>query len=151
MYYVQCKMIMSLSCCIPRLWNNETLLAGLNRTFWKPDPKLTPVLFPHASSLIFLGPSIEPLGFWEVLWTVGVTNFIIKFLMMGTKCLILLPPSSLLSFRSQVESGSKPTHHQRKHSKWHLVAQSKEWTIAEGSLFIWSVLTRTWTTELWKT
>ncbi|XP_030217751.1 E3 ubiquitin-protein ligase RNFT1 [Gadus morhua] len=51
--------------------------------------------------LIFLVPSIEPLGFWEVLWTVGVTNFIIKFLMMGTKCLILLPPSSLLSFRSQ--------------------------------------------------
>ncbi|CAL8364174.1 unnamed protein product [Lota lota] len=51
--------------------------------------------------LIFMGPSIEPLGFWEVLWTVGVTNFIIKFLMMGTKCLILLPPSSLLSFRSQ--------------------------------------------------
>ncbi|CAL8266773.1 unnamed protein product [Merluccius merluccius] len=51
--------------------------------------------------LIFLGPRIEPLGFWEVLWAIGVTNFIIKFLVMGTKCLILLLPSSVLTFRSQ--------------------------------------------------
>ncbi|XP_076025096.1 E3 ubiquitin-protein ligase RNFT1 [Genypterus blacodes] len=51
--------------------------------------------------LIFLSPAIEPLGFWEVLWVVGVTNFIIKFLYMGIKCLILLPPSSLVSYRTQ--------------------------------------------------
>lgn len=51
--------------------------------------------------LIFLNPTIEPLGFWEVLWAVGVTNFIIKFLIMGIKCLILLLPSSLVTYRSQ--------------------------------------------------
>lgn len=55
-----------------------------------------------SSSLIFLSPTIEPLGFWEVLWTVGVTNFIIKFLFMGIKCLILLLPSSLVKHRTQV-------------------------------------------------
>lgn len=51
--------------------------------------------------LIFLSPAIEPLGFWEILWAVGVTNFIIKFLFMGIKCLILLLPSSLVTYRTQ--------------------------------------------------
>ncbi|KAI3373426.1 hypothetical protein L3Q82_022034, partial [Scortum barcoo] len=51
--------------------------------------------------LIFLSPTIELLGFWEVLWAVGVTNFTIKFLFMGIKCLILLLPSSLVTYRTQ--------------------------------------------------
>lgn len=60
--------------------------------------------FKPSSSLIFLSPTIEPLDFWEVLWAVGVTNFIIKFLVMGIKCLILLLPSSLVSYRTQVRA-----------------------------------------------
>ncbi|XP_068186790.1 E3 ubiquitin-protein ligase RNFT1 [Antennarius striatus] len=52
--------------------------------------------------LVFLSPTIEPLGFWEVLWAVGVTNFIIKFLFMGVKCLILLLPASLVTYRAQM-------------------------------------------------
>ncbi|XP_026183297.1 E3 ubiquitin-protein ligase RNFT1 [Mastacembelus armatus] len=51
--------------------------------------------------LIFLSPTIEPLGVWEVLWAVGITNFIIKFLFMGVKCLILLLPSSLVTYKTQ--------------------------------------------------
>lgn len=51
--------------------------------------------------LIFLSPSIESLGFWEVLWAVSITNFVIKFLFMGVKCLILLLPSSLVTYRAQ--------------------------------------------------
>lgn len=51
--------------------------------------------------LIFLGPTIEPLGFWEVLWAIGITNFIIKFLTMGVKCLILLLPSPVVTYRCQ--------------------------------------------------
>lgn len=51
--------------------------------------------------LIFFSPTIESLGFWEILWAVGVTNFIIKFLFMGIKCLILLLPSSLVTYRTQ--------------------------------------------------
>lgn len=58
------------------------------------------VTLPH--SLILLSPTIEPLGFWETLWAVGITNFVIKFLCMGIKCLILLLPSSLVSYRTQV-------------------------------------------------
>ncbi|XP_010869018.1 E3 ubiquitin-protein ligase RNFT1 isoform X2 [Esox lucius] len=51
--------------------------------------------------LIFLSPAVQPLGFWEVLWAVGVTNFILKFLVMGFKCLILLLPSNLVTYRAQ--------------------------------------------------
>uniref|UniRef100_A0A673ZDN3 E3 ubiquitin-protein ligase RNFT1 n=1 Tax=Salmo trutta TaxID=8032 RepID=A0A673ZDN3_SALTR len=51
--------------------------------------------------LIFLSPAVEPLGFWEVLWAVGVTNFMLKFFFMGFKCLILLLPSNLVTFRAQ--------------------------------------------------
>ncbi|XP_041750581.1 E3 ubiquitin-protein ligase RNFT1 isoform X2 [Coregonus clupeaformis] len=51
--------------------------------------------------LIFLSPAVEPLGFWEVLWVVGVTNFTLKFLIMGFKCLILLLPSKLVTYRAQ--------------------------------------------------
>lgn len=51
--------------------------------------------------LIFLSPSVESLGVWEVLWAVGVTNFTVKFLFMGLKCLILLLPSALVTFRAQ--------------------------------------------------
>ncbi|XP_054610022.1 E3 ubiquitin-protein ligase RNFT1 isoform X3 [Dunckerocampus dactyliophorus] len=51
--------------------------------------------------LVFLSPTMEPLGFWEILWAVGITNFIIKFFFMGIKCLIVLVPASLASYRTQ--------------------------------------------------
>ncbi|XP_036380753.1 E3 ubiquitin-protein ligase RNFT1 [Megalops cyprinoides] len=51
--------------------------------------------------LIFVSPSVESLGFWEVLWTVGVTNFVVKFLFMSVKCLVLLLPSALMTYRSR--------------------------------------------------
>ncbi|XP_062340892.1 E3 ubiquitin-protein ligase RNFT1 [Osmerus eperlanus] len=51
--------------------------------------------------LIFLSPAVDLLGFWEVLWAVGVTNFTVKFLFMGFKCLILLLPSTLVTHRAQ--------------------------------------------------
>lgn len=43
-------------------------------------------------SLIFLNPTLDQLSFWEVLWIVGITDFILKFFFMGLKCLILLVP-----------------------------------------------------------
>ena len=109
-------------------------VGGFKQDFLKAWSQTDTHWFLCVSSLIFLGPSIEPLGFWEVLWTVGVTNFIIKFLMMGTKCLILLPPSSLLSFRSQVESGSQPTHHQSKPSKRASLLKANRW-LSQAALF----------------
>ncbi|NXQ49687.1 RNFT1 ligase, partial [Catharus fuscescens] len=52
-------------------------------------------------SLIFLSPSVDFMNFWEVLWIVGVTDFILKFLFMGLKCFILLVPSFIMSFKSK--------------------------------------------------
>lgn len=57
---------------------------------------------PCSFSLVFLGPTMELLGFWETLWAVGITTLILKFLFMGVKCLILLVPSSLVTCRTQV-------------------------------------------------
>uniref|UniRef100_A0A8C5L6D5 E3 ubiquitin-protein ligase RNFT1 n=2 Tax=Jaculus jaculus TaxID=51337 RepID=A0A8C5L6D5_JACJA len=52
-------------------------------------------------SLIFLNPTLGPLSFWEVLWIIGITDFILKFLFMGLKCLILLVPSFIMPFKSK--------------------------------------------------
>ncbi|NXF07028.1 RNFT1 ligase, partial [Smithornis capensis] len=52
-------------------------------------------------SLIFLTPTVDFMNFWEVLWIVGVTDFILKFLFMGLKCFILLVPSFIMSFKSK--------------------------------------------------
>ncbi|NWS73047.1 RNFT1 ligase, partial [Crotophaga sulcirostris] len=52
-------------------------------------------------SLIFLKPTVDFTNFWEVLWIVGVTDFILKFLFMGFKCFILLVPSFMMSFKSK--------------------------------------------------
>lgn len=52
-------------------------------------------------SLIFLNPTLDNLSFWEVLWIVGITDFILKFLFMGFKCLILLVPSFIMPFKSK--------------------------------------------------
>ncbi|NXN97922.1 RNFT1 ligase, partial [Rhinopomastus cyanomelas] len=52
-------------------------------------------------SLIFLNPTVDFMDFWEVLWIVGITDFILKFLFMGFKCFILLVPSFMMSFKSK--------------------------------------------------
>ncbi|NXX47866.1 RNFT1 ligase, partial [Tricholaema leucomelas] len=52
-------------------------------------------------SLIFLKPTVDFMDLWEVLWIVGITDFILKFLFMGFKCFILLVPSFMMSFKSK--------------------------------------------------
>ncbi|NXP50896.1 RNFT1 ligase, partial [Heliornis fulica] len=52
-------------------------------------------------SLIFLNPTVDFMNFWEVLWIVGITDFILKFLFMSFKCFILLVPSFVMSFKSK--------------------------------------------------
>ncbi|XP_054986119.1 E3 ubiquitin-protein ligase RNFT1 [Sorex araneus] len=52
-------------------------------------------------SLIFLNPTLDHLNFWEVLWIIGITDFVLKFLFMGLKCLILLVPSFIMPFKSK--------------------------------------------------
>lgn len=83
----------------------KSILQHIDQHVWNADKMNVPFNeFKPSSSLIFFSPTIEPLDFWEVLWAVGVTNFIIKFLIMGIKCLILLLPSSQVSYRTQVRA-----------------------------------------------
>lgn len=49
--------------------------------------------------LILINPHVEPMDLWDVLWTVGVTGFIVKYLFMGLKCLILLLPACVMVYR----------------------------------------------------
>ncbi|KAF7701105.1 E3 ubiquitin-protein ligase RNFT1 isoform X1 [Silurus meridionalis] len=49
--------------------------------------------------LILMNPHVEPMDFWDVLWIVGVTSFIVKFLIMGLKCLVLLLPACVMVYR----------------------------------------------------
>ncbi|XP_062815364.1 E3 ubiquitin-protein ligase RNFT1 isoform X2 [Anolis carolinensis] len=52
-------------------------------------------------SLIFLSPNVVFMSFWEVLWIVGITDFVLKFLFMSFKCIVLLLPSFIMSFKSK--------------------------------------------------
>ncbi|XP_060115059.1 E3 ubiquitin-protein ligase RNFT1 [Heteronotia binoei] len=52
-------------------------------------------------SLIFLTPHMDFMDFWEVLWIVGITDFVLKFLFMSFKCIILLLPCLIMSFKAK--------------------------------------------------
>lgn len=52
-------------------------------------------------SLILLSPTVDYMNFWEVLWIVGITDFILKFLFMSLKCIILLFPCLIMSFKAK--------------------------------------------------
>nr|XP_056721203.1 E3 ubiquitin-protein ligase RNFT1 [Euleptes europaea] len=52
-------------------------------------------------SLILLSPTVDFTNFWEVLWIVGITDFILKFLFMSFKCIILLLPFLIMSFKAK--------------------------------------------------
>ncbi|KAM6465080.1 E3 ubiquitin-protein ligase RNFT1 [Liasis olivaceus] len=52
-------------------------------------------------SLVLLSPTVNFLNFWEVLWIVGVTDFVLKYLFMSSKCMILLLPCFIMSFKSK--------------------------------------------------
>ncbi|KAL7986933.1 hypothetical protein Chor_005852 [Crotalus horridus] len=52
-------------------------------------------------SLILLSPLVDSLNFWNVLWIVGITDFVLKFLFMSCKCIVLLLPSFIMSLKSK--------------------------------------------------
>lgn len=52
-------------------------------------------------SLVFMNPTIKSQQLWDVMWIVGITDFILKFIFMVCKCLIILLPSFIMSFKSK--------------------------------------------------
>ncbi|XP_026566039.1 E3 ubiquitin-protein ligase RNFT1 [Pseudonaja textilis] len=52
-------------------------------------------------SLILLNPKVDFWNFWEVLWIVGITDFVLKFIFMSLKCAVLLLPCFIMSLKSK--------------------------------------------------
>ncbi|XP_032823424.1 E3 ubiquitin-protein ligase RNFT2 [Petromyzon marinus] len=64
-------------------------------------------------SLMLASPSLLPVELWDLLWIVGIGDFVGKFISIGLKCLLVALPSSVLPFGSRgrwyvlVEEGSQ--------------------------------------------
>ncbi|KAM8866060.1 E3 ubiquitin-protein ligase RNFT2 [Synchiropus picturatus] len=53
------------------------------------------------NSLIFVMPNLNHFDFFDLIWTVGITDFVLKFFTIGLKCLVLFLPKILLAFKSR--------------------------------------------------
>ncbi|XP_065502357.1 E3 ubiquitin-protein ligase RNFT2 isoform X1 [Caloenas nicobarica] len=64
-------------------------------------------LFPHFEkkcaylSLIFLKPNLERLDFFDLMWIVGIADFVLKYLTIALKCLIVALPKIILAVKSK--------------------------------------------------
>lgn len=58
------------------------------------------------SSLMFARPNLNSYDFFDLIWVVGITDFVLKFVTIGLKCFVLFLPKILLAFKSRV--GSPP-------------------------------------------
>ncbi|XP_078410157.1 E3 ubiquitin-protein ligase RNFT2 isoform X1 [Cetorhinus maximus] len=52
-------------------------------------------------SLIFLKTSVESKDFFDLLWIAGITDFVLKYITIGFKCLVLVLPRIILAFKSR--------------------------------------------------
>lgn len=53
-------------------------------------------------SLIFLKPNLETLDFFDLLWIVGIADFVLKYITIALKCLIVALPKIVLAVKSKV-------------------------------------------------
>ncbi|XP_029427006.1 RING finger and transmembrane domain-containing protein 2 isoform X2 [Rhinatrema bivittatum] len=53
------------------------------------------------NSLIFLKPSLKSLDFFQLMWIVGIADFVLKYITVASKCLILALPRIVLAVKSK--------------------------------------------------
>uniref|UniRef100_A0A674MVJ8 Ring finger protein, transmembrane 2 n=1 Tax=Takifugu rubripes TaxID=31033 RepID=A0A674MVJ8_TAKRU len=53
------------------------------------------------NSLIFARPNLNSYDFFDLIWVVGITDFVLKFITIGLKCFVLFLPKILLAFKSR--------------------------------------------------
>ncbi|XP_058632255.1 RING finger and transmembrane domain-containing protein 2 isoform X5 [Onychostoma macrolepis] len=53
------------------------------------------------NSLIFAKPNINSFDFFDLIWAVGITDFVLKYFTIELKCLILFLPKMMLAFKSR--------------------------------------------------
>lgn len=54
------------------------------------------------SNLIFIPPYTQPLSVWDLLWTVGITDFFLKLFTIFVKIIIVALPGSLFAYQKRV-------------------------------------------------
>lgn len=53
------------------------------------------------NSLIFAKPNLSSFDFFDLIWIVGITDFVLKYFTIGLKCFILFLPKIILAFKSR--------------------------------------------------
>nr|XP_058896344.1 RING finger and transmembrane domain-containing protein 2 isoform X3 [Kogia breviceps] len=53
------------------------------------------------NSLIFLKPNLETLDFFDLLWIVGIADFVLKYITIALKCLVVALPKIILAVKSK--------------------------------------------------
>ncbi|XP_056313357.1 RING finger and transmembrane domain-containing protein 2 isoform X1 [Danio aesculapii] len=53
------------------------------------------------NSLIFAKPNINSFDFFDLIWAVGITDFVLKYFTIELKCFILFLPKIILAFKSK--------------------------------------------------
>uniref|UniRef100_A0A8C9KLF8 Ring finger protein, transmembrane 2 n=1 Tax=Panthera tigris altaica TaxID=74533 RepID=A0A8C9KLF8_PANTA len=53
------------------------------------------------NSLIFLKPNLETLDFFDLLWIVGIADFVLKYVTIALKCLVVALPKIILAVKSK--------------------------------------------------
>uniref|UniRef100_A0A671XND3 Ring finger protein, transmembrane 2 n=1 Tax=Sparus aurata TaxID=8175 RepID=A0A671XND3_SPAAU len=53
------------------------------------------------SCLIFAKPNLNSFDFFDLIWAVGITDFVLKYFTIGLKCFILFLPKIILAFKSR--------------------------------------------------
>ncbi|GAB5579083.1 E3 ubiquitin-protein ligase RNFT1 isoform X1 [Prionailurus iriomotensis] len=54
------------------------------------------------NSLIFLKPNLETLDFFDLLWIVGIADFVLKYVTIALKCLVVALPKIILAVKSKI-------------------------------------------------
>ncbi|KAM9821671.1 E3 ubiquitin-protein ligase RNFT2 isoform 3-T4 [Syngnathus typhle] len=53
------------------------------------------------NSLLFSKPNLDTFDFFDLMWAVGITDFVLKFVTVGLKCFVLVLPGIFLAFKSR--------------------------------------------------
>nr|KAF6467511.1 ring finger protein, transmembrane 2 [Rousettus aegyptiacus] len=61
------------------------------------------------NSLIFLKPNLETLDFFDLLWIVGIADFVLKYITIALKCLVVALPKIILAVKSKVHLKNSPS------------------------------------------
>ncbi|XP_047237089.1 RING finger and transmembrane domain-containing protein 2 isoform X2 [Girardinichthys multiradiatus] len=52
-------------------------------------------------SLIFAKPNLNSFNFFDLIWVVGITDFVLKYVTIGLKCFVLFLPKIIMAFKSR--------------------------------------------------